>query len=157
MLDAVLMAQLVQHDLVAFCKQEIATNPVLGPLMRAAGAIFVDRGNHDAAREPLRLGLEALRGGRSIAVAPEGTRGNGEDIAPFKHGAFLLAHRASVPVVPVVLHNSGDAMPKGSLLLNPSRVRVTVLPPLEVSAWKARDFAPQVNRLEERYRAVLAG
>ena len=157
MLDAVVLAQLVRHDLVAFCKQELATNPVLGPLMRASGAIFVDRGNGEAARGPLRLGMAALRDGHSIAVAPEGTRGNGEDVAPFRHGAFVLAHKAGVPVVPVVLHNCGDAMPRGSLLLRPLQLRVTVLPPLDVSGWKAREFGPRVTQVEDQYRAVLAG
>lgn len=157
MLDAVVMAQLVRHDLVAFCKQELATNPVLGPLMRASGAIFIDRGSREAARGPLRLGMAALRDGHSIAVAPEGTRGHGDDVAPFRHGAFLLAHKAGVPVVPVVLHNSGDAMPRGSMLLRPLQLRVTVLAPLDVSRWKARDFGPRVTQVEEQYRAVLAG
>jgi len=156
MLDAVVLAQLVRHDMVAFCKQEIATNPVLGPLMRASGAIFIDRRSGEATA-PLRLGMAALRDGHSVAVAPEGTRGNGEGVAPFRHGAFVLAHKARVPVVPVVLHNSGDAMPRGSFLLRPLQLRVTVLPPLDVSAWRPRDFGARVSQVEEQYRAVLSG
>lgn len=156
MLDAVLLAQLLRHDLTAFCKRELAANPVLGPLMRAAGAIFVDRADTGHAREPLALGIAALRAGRSVAIAPEGTRSSGTAIAPFRHGAFVMARKAGVPVIPVVLHNSGDAMPRGSLLLQPATVQVTVLPPLDVPSWRASEFGERIGELEARYRALLA-
>ena len=153
---ALVLLRLVGHELAAFCKQELAATPVLGPFMRASGAIFVDRENTATARQPFLRGVEALRAGRSVAVAPEGTRSAGGELAAFKPGAFLMARRARVPVVPLVLHNSGDALPKGSLMVRPATVRVTVLEPIDVGSWRAGEFDQQVLTLEQRYRELLS-
>jgi putative phosphoserine phosphatase/1-acylglycerol-3-phosphate O-acyltransferase len=58
--------------------------------------------------------VEAMREeGRSVALAPEGTRSVSPNLGPFKKGAFHLAMQAGVPMVPVVIHNAGDVAPKG--------------------------------------------
>ena len=61
------------RDVVAFCKQELATNPLAGPLLRQVETIFVDRGAEDQSGV-LRQALAVLASGRSLVIAPEGTR-----------------------------------------------------------------------------------
>lgn len=155
-MDAVILAQLLRHDVTAFCKQELASNPVIGPYMRAHGAIFTDRKDRAAARAQLRSAANLIQSGRSVAIAPEGTRSNTEELGAFKRGAFILARRAEVPVVPVVLHNSGDVLPKGKLCINPTTVRVTVLPPTNLRDCSHQDFTVRIGNLEQKYREALA-
>ena len=50
--------------------------------------------------------------GKSIVIAPEGTRTLSPKLGPFKKGAFHLAIQAGVPMVPIVIHNAGDVAPK---------------------------------------------
>ncbi|MEH6551479.1 MAG: HAD-IB family hydrolase [Pseudomonadales bacterium] len=128
-LDTVVMAHLVRHDMVAFCKSEVADNRFLGPLLKAHGTIFIDR---DAADQSLCMeqAKQALVGGKSLVIAPEGTRSATGELLDFKPGAFYLAKKMGVPIVPVVLHNVADALPKGRLLLRPATIQVTVLPPI---------------------------
>jgi putative phosphoserine phosphatase/1-acylglycerol-3-phosphate O-acyltransferase len=152
-LDSVVMAHLLQHDVVAFCKKELADHLLLGPLLKAHGAIFVDR---EAADQSLclRQAKEALLAGKSLAIAPEGTRSASGELLEFKHGAFYLAKKLEVPIVPVVLHNVADALPKGKLLLRPTTIRVTVLPPLlPPHPGKLRDA---IAKLHQDYQAVLS-
>jgi putative phosphoserine phosphatase/1-acylglycerol-3-phosphate O-acyltransferase len=156
-LDALVLVRLLGHDVAAFCKRELADAPVIGSFMRAAGAIFVERDDAEAARESFREGLAALREGRSVALAPEGTRSTDGQLLPFRPGAFLLARKAGVPVVPLVLHNTAESMPKGSLVMQPATVRVTVLPPIDVREWSGRGMAAGLRALEDRYRELLAG
>ena len=95
-----------------------------GPIRRrlAAGvlrAVLIDRhrvGVHG--RNPLDAMLEALANGRdSLILFPEGTRGGGREVGPFKGGLFHLArHRPDVELVPVFLPNTNRILPKGSLL-----------------------------------------
>ena len=66
--------------------------------------------------------------GKSVCLSPEGTRAISPKLAPFKKGAFHLAMQAGVPVVPIVIHNSGDVQPKGDMLFHPGTVEVEVLP-----------------------------
>lgn len=151
-LDSVVMAHLVRHDFVAFCKREVARNRFLGPLLRAHGTIFVDRDDTDQSL-CLKQAREALRNGKSLVIAPEGTRSATGELLEFKHGAFYIARRMKVPIVPVVLHNVSDALPKGRLLVRPATVQVTVMPPV----WpeEIRSLKHASDRLRERYRDIM--
>jgi len=151
-LDSVIMAQLLRHDFVGFCKRELADHRLLGPLLKAHGTIFVDR---DAADQSLCLeqARTALLEGKSLAIAPEGTRSATGELLDFKQGAFYLARKMAVPIVPVVLHNVADALPKGRWLLRPATIQVTVLPPLAAGDLGSLRDASKV--LRERYQAAL--
>ncbi len=137
------LAHLLREDVVAMCKKEMADTPVVGPLLRQADTIFVDRNESDQ-REVLQRALEVLKSGRSLVIAPEGSRSTLGDIQPFKHGAFYIARKAGVPIVPIVLHNVKDALPKGGWLIRPATIRVTVLPP--VPAESIRSIRTVVQR-----------
>ena len=137
---------------VAMCKREMADNRVLGPLLKAHGTIFVDRSAKDQS-ETLEQARAALRGGKSIVIAPEGTRSATGELGSFKHGAFYLARKMGVPLVPVVLHNVGDAMPKGKVLLRPATINVTVMPP--IAPEQIRSIRRSAQQLQEDYARVL--
>lgn len=152
LLDSVVMARLLRDDVVALCKREMASKPILGRMLRTVDTIFVDRDERDQG-EVIKQALDVLASGRSLIIAPEGTRSTLGDIQPFKHGAFLLAKRAGVPIVPVVLHNVKDALPKGAFLVRPARIRVTVLEPIPANAIGRIREACQ--NLEDAYQQVL--
>jgi putative phosphoserine phosphatase/1-acylglycerol-3-phosphate O-acyltransferase len=152
LLDALVLARLLRGDAVALCKKEMADNPLMGPLLRQVDTIFVDRDEADQAAV-LQRALQVLRSGRSLVIAPEGTRSTLGNIQPFKLGAFLLARKARVPIVPIVLHNVKDALPKGGLLIRPTAIRVSVLPPLEPEQMgQTRQLCHQI---ESRYCELL--
>ncbi|GAB3276833.1 HAD-IB family hydrolase [Parahaliea aestuarii] len=129
LLDSLVLAHLLRRDVVPLVKKEMAGNPLIGPLLQQAGTIFVDREDKDQAAV-LQNALEVLQSGRSLLIAPEGTRSTLGNIQPFKAGAFFLAKKAKVPVVPIVLHNVKDALPKGGFLIRPATIRITILPPV---------------------------
>jgi putative phosphoserine phosphatase/1-acylglycerol-3-phosphate O-acyltransferase len=149
-LDAIVMAYLIRHDFAGLCKQEVAQNPVLGPLLRAHGTIFVDREGSPAAC--LEKARDTLAHGKSLVIAPEGTRSATGLLGDFKKGAFYLARRARVPIIPVVLHNVSDALPKGQFLLRPATVQVTVMPPIYAKELRHPDG---VEQLRETYKHIM--
>lgn len=73
----------------------------------------VHRGRPD--REALRRALGELAAGRPVGVFPEGTRGSGE-FADIQHGLAYLAVRSGVPVVPVAVLGTAEALPRGRVL-----------------------------------------
>lgn len=152
LLDSLVLAHLLRNDVVAFCKQELASNPLAGPLLRQVETIFVDRGAADQSGV-MRQALDVLASGRSLVIAPEGTRSTLGEIQPFRHGAFLLAKKAGVPIVPIVLHNVKDALPKGGWLLRPATIRITVLPPLQPE--QMGGVRQVCNTMEEQYSLLL--
>lgn len=136
-IDVLIIAKLLRSDFTAIAKKEIATNPLVGPVFRVADTVFVDRKNHDKAIEALRPVVQTLHGGLSVAIAPEGTRSAGDRLGPFKKGPFHIAMQAGVPVIPIVIHNATDVLPKGGFFIRPSTVYVDVLEPVLTDRWTA--------------------
>jgi 1-acyl-sn-glycerol-3-phosphate acyltransferase len=82
------------------------------------GAILIERhGESGAHGAPLAPLLAALDRGDALILFPEGTRGDGTLIQPFKSGLYHLArHRPGLELVPVYLENLNRVLPKGSVL-----------------------------------------
>jgi putative phosphoserine phosphatase/1-acylglycerol-3-phosphate O-acyltransferase len=152
LLDSVILAHLLRQDVVALCKKEVAGLPVIGSLLKQVDTIFVEREDGNQ-KELLKQTLEVLEGGRSLVIAPEGTRSTLGEIQPFKHGAFYLAKKAGVPVIPIVLHNVKDALPKGGLFIRPTTIRVTILPAMHPE--KMGGVRQACENMEQAYSKVL--
>jgi 1-acyl-sn-glycerol-3-phosphate acyltransferase len=81
--------------------------------------------------DPLRDCSSALRRGEILIFYPEGTRGEPEQLGPFKMGlAHLMKQHPEVPVYPIFLQGFGRVLPKGSWMLRPYACRAVVGPPL---------------------------
>jgi 1-acyl-sn-glycerol-3-phosphate acyltransferase len=111
-------------------KKEIAGIPLVGRLLRRLGHEFVDRHNKAESAKDARRILRAAFGGGSVAFFPEGTFSERPGLAHFHSGAFVTAVRAGVPVVPVVIHGTRQALPSGTWLPRRAPLRVEVLEPL---------------------------
>ena len=153
--DALITARLLREDVVPVAKEEIRDQLPMGPAFSFADAVFIDREHVDDPARALRPAAEALREGRSVAIAPEGTRSRDGHIGRFKLGAFHLAREAGVPLVPIIIHNAQDALPYKAIVVRPAEVKVTVLPPIQTADWKRADIHPQASKLRARYLEVL--
>jgi putative phosphoserine phosphatase/1-acylglycerol-3-phosphate O-acyltransferase len=154
-LDAVLMVKLIRRDVTGIGKKELQRNPIFGPVFAAAGMVFVDRANSTKAIEALEPAVEALRQGRSLAIAPEGTRSRTPRLGRFKKGAFRMAMQAGVPIVPVVFRNVLDAMPRDALIVRPTTIEAVVLPPIETVTWTLERLDDEIEAIRRRYIELL--
>jgi 1-acyl-sn-glycerol-3-phosphate acyltransferase len=94
---------------------------------------------------------EALDGRHSLILFPEGTRGAGDDIAPFRSGLYhLCRNRPDVEVIPVYLENLNRILPKGHLLPVPMLSRITFGAPMRLEPNEEKDAF-----LERARQAVL--
>lgn len=105
--------------------------PVLGWYLRMADYLVVDRANDESKAEMLAKSYAHLKNGTSVMIFPEGTRSGDMQTGYFKRGAFELAIRAKLPVLPVVIHGTGGILPKnGMVIKNKKEVEMRVLDPV---------------------------
>jgi 1-acyl-sn-glycerol-3-phosphate acyltransferase len=107
-------------------------NKVISLITRTACNILpIARRDITPENDPIPRIVECLRAGKSIILFPEGTRGTGTDIAPFRSGvARVLEHVPHVPVVPAYLVNMGRSLPKGEFIPVPFFCEVRLGMPL---------------------------
>ena len=154
--DLVVMARLMRRDISGVGKRELRDLPIIGRVLEASGVVLIDRSNTASAIESMAPLVDAMRvEGKSVCLSPEGTRAVTPKLAEFKKGAFHLAMQAGVPIVPVVIHNSGDVQPKGDMLYHPGTVKVEVLPPMETSAWSVETINEHVAEVRGLYLRAL--
>jgi len=154
-LDAMVAIKLLRRDMTGVAKRELQRNPIFGPIFMAAGVVFIDRGDTRKAIDALEPAVQALRQGLSLAIFPEGTRSETTRVGPFKKGAFHIAMQAGVPIVPVILKNTVDALPKHAIVLRPATVEVEVLPPVDTSRWTREGLEDEVRAIRDAYLEVL--
>jgi putative phosphoserine phosphatase/1-acylglycerol-3-phosphate O-acyltransferase len=154
-LDAVVLAALLRHDFTAVAKKEAR----LDPRMLLAGAVldpvWIDRSDPATARATLNGVTDRLRDGQSIVVLPEGTRMPTPRLGRFKKGAFHMARRAAVPLVPIVLRNAGELARRRSLFVSPGTVDVAVLDPIPTAGWTAGGLDERIADVRRRFADTL--
>ncbi|MCD2193765.1 1-acyl-sn-glycerol-3-phosphate acyltransferase [Actinomycetospora endophytica] len=136
LLDAIVVLSLLRRDFTGVAKAEAKSMPLFGQLFQLADVAFVERGNTAQAREALAPAVDRLQAGTSLALAPEGTRSTTPRPGRFKKGAFHMAMQAGVPMVPIVLENTGELMWRFDRSLRPGTVRVVVHPPVDTTGWR---------------------
>lgn len=143
-------------------KSELRELPIFGRGAEAAGIIFIERENRKSAFESYEGAAAEVRRGRNVVVCPEGTRGAGYALRPFKKGPFVLAVAAQAPVVPVLVYGAREVMRKGSFRIRPGTVHVHFLAPVpsEGLTYDQRDVLVQAAwrsiaaALEQHYGIV---
>ena len=128
-------------------KHEIDAIPVLARAFRHGGFIPVDRRNKEAAMRSIEAGARSIRSGNSFLIFPEGTRSRSDELLPFKKGGFVMAIKAQAPVVPLVVSGGREAMRKGSRLIWPATVTVTLMPPVATTGMTFDDRDALVGRV----------
>jgi len=154
--DPFLLCALLRRNFVGVAKAEIRANPLLGPAFAFAGTVFVDRSDHDQAVRALDPAVRTLRRGLGILIAPEGTRSASHEVGPFKKGAFRIALAARAPIIPIVLHDARNLLPRGGWIMRAGTVHVSVLAPIATEAWSIEALDAHVAAVRERFVATLA-
>ena len=127
--------------------------PVYGTLMRKFGNVPVpDTPSAAGLKRTFRLTREALDGGFSLFIFPEGSRTLTGRVNAFEDGAFVLAQKFKVPIVPVSIVGSFEFKRKGSWLLHPATVTVHVHDTVETADLARGD----IPALRDRVHAIIA-
>lgn len=136
-------------------KEELGKIPFLSMALRAGGHVLIARADRNSAMRAIKTAADEIRGGKTLAIFPEGTRGREDRLAPFKKGAFLLAKKAQVPIVPVGIVGSRDIVPRDSVLPRSGSVRVIAGEPITAEEIGKLDARALSDRVYERIASLL--
>jgi 1-acyl-sn-glycerol-3-phosphate acyltransferase len=126
-------------------KEELFRVPIFGSAMKRAGYIPLDRSDGRKALKSMKLAAERIAAGSSVVIFPEGTRTKDGSLLPFKRGAFLLAAKAGVPIVPFTINGSMQINPRNRLELNPGTISVSFAVPIQAAGVPEAELMGQVR------------
>lgn len=148
----ILLLCLLPWEMKWLSKVEIMRIPVLGWAMWGARDVGVRRGAAASAREAMDDCRRRLAGRVSVMIFPEGTRSPRWELLPFKDGAFRLALDAGVPILPLAICGTRDAIARRDWRVNPANAIVEILEPVPTDG--VTDLADLKQRVRERIEAA---
>jgi len=130
--------------------------PIVRTLFHNLGAFKVDRENPDRSWKKAK---EIIREGEWVGIFPEGTRSteeNGFALGEFKTGAVRLAIEMDVPIVPMAVVGSRNALSKGKLVMKPTQVIVRVGDPIYYHDYDINMISYEdIRRLTDELRTIV--
>jgi len=136
-------------------KESLFKVPFVGWSLSLAKHIKLTRGKFSSIKTIYRQAAVWLRSGMSVLFFPEGTRSTTNEIGDFQNGAFKLAIKEGVPVLPISISGTGNAIPRGTWVFETSAPgSLTVLKPIDTSGYKPADFAALRDLVRSRLEAA---
>jgi len=145
---------------IAF-KKELLAYPVVGWQLKRSGQICVDQQNPSRSIGSIRAALKGLKDGMPLVIFPEGGRTPDGEIKPFLPGAFFLAIKAQVDVVPVALVGTYDLLPMNTYHIKCRPLEMRVGDPISTAGLTLRDMeglsAKVQKAMEDLYHESRSG
>ena len=127
-LDPLMLAAASPRPLYFFAKSGLFKNSLFGWLIRMLHAFPVHQDRLD--KDAIERAIRELKKGKALVVFPEGTRSTDDRIHPGQAGAGFFAVKAGVPVLPVYLRGTYEALPPGRRMIRPKKVSIHFGKPL---------------------------
>ncbi len=145
-LDGILMTAALPDRFHFVIKREMTQVPVAHFLLRRVGAHFVERADKKRGATDVRSILQTAGTGGSLAFFPEGTFHTEAGIRPFRNGAFAVAFRGHMPIVPAAISGTRHMLPADKLLPRPGRLRVDIHAPFQPDEHQTQEAAMRYCR-----------
>jgi 1-acyl-sn-glycerol-3-phosphate acyltransferase len=133
-------------------KKELSHVPIWGWALAVGHYVSIDRFSAKDAMKSLDAAAEKIRSGASVLLFAEGTRTRTGKLQPFKRGAFALASKAGIPVVPLTINNSFRILPKGSIHIRPADISLIVDKPIPTAGLGGK--ADEMNLMESVRKVI---
>jgi 1-acyl-sn-glycerol-3-phosphate acyltransferase len=120
-------------------KKELLSYPIVGWHLKRSGQVCIDQQHPGGSVASIRSALKSLKGGMPLVIFPEGGRTPDGDIKPFLPGAFFLAIKAKVDVVPVALIGTYELLPMNTYHIKSRPLEIRVGEPISTAGYSARE------------------
>ena len=121
-------------------KKELWSYPIVGWHLKRSGQVCVDQQNPARSVGQIKSALRTLKGGMPLVIFPEGGRTPDGRIQPFLAGAFFLAIKAEVDIVPIALRGVYELLPMNTYHIKPRPLEMRVGKPIPTTGLTLKDM-----------------
>ena len=132
--DIVITFATTPHLTAFVAKKEMRHIPCISHWMRNLNCLFLDRNDIRAGLKTILEGIETIKKGYSMFIAPEGTRNHEPEMLPFKEGSFKLAQKSGCPIVPIALTNTDNIYENHSPWVRRAKVVIHYGEPIDMKS-----------------------
>ena len=135
----VLFANLPFQFRIVF-KKELLSYPMVGWYLKSSRQVCIDQQNPSRSTTDIRSAVKSLKAGMPLVILPEGGRTPDGELKPFLPGAFFLALKAQVDVVPVALIGTFETLPMNTFHIKSRPLEMRVGEPMPTAGLTTRDL-----------------
>jgi 1-acyl-sn-glycerol-3-phosphate acyltransferase len=150
-LDGLVLAAALPGEPAFIAKKELEGQFFAGPFLRRLGTLFVDRADPEGGVEDVNKALAAAETGRTLVFLPEGTFTRAPGLLPFRLGAFFIAARQHLGILPLTLRGTRSILRGDQWFPRHGAVSLQAGSPIHADG---TDFAAAV-RLRDKVRAEI--
>lgn len=129
-------------------KRELFRYPFLGWHLKRSGQVSINPADARASMRALNQGADSLRNGMPLVVFPEGGRTPDGQIKPFMGGAFYIAIKAGVDIVPGAIVGTFEMLPMNHFHIRPRPLRMVFGPPISTEGYTLRNIEALAARVQ---------
>jgi 1-acyl-sn-glycerol-3-phosphate acyltransferase len=141
---------------IAF-KKELLSYPIVGWHLKRSGQICVDQQNPAGSIGSIRSALKSLKAGLPLVIYPEGGRTPDGQIKPFLPGAFFLAIKAQVDIVPVALIGTFELLPMNTYHIKSRPLEMRVGEPISTAGLSGHDMQALSEKVQKAVSDLYYG
>jgi 1-acyl-sn-glycerol-3-phosphate acyltransferase len=130
-------------------KLELFRLPILGSHLKRSGQIPIDRADARASLRSLSAASQTVKSGMNLMVFPEGGRSTDGHLQSFLGGTFYVAIKAQVPIVPMAIVGTFEALPMNTFTIHPSHFRLIIGEPIPTTGLVSRDMEALSARVHQ--------
>jgi 1-acyl-sn-glycerol-3-phosphate acyltransferase len=138
-------------------KKSLFSIPIFGWALGRAGFIPIDRKNRRTAVKSFDLAVQRIRKGNTIVIFPEEGRSREVAMRPFQRGAFLLAIRSELPIMPLAIEGTYEVLRVGAKRVTPGVVTIRAGSVIETAGVSVRAKDTLLEQSRGQIEELLAG
>jgi 1-acyl-sn-glycerol-3-phosphate acyltransferase len=138
-------------------KKELLSYPVIGWHLKRSGQVCVDQQNPSHSVGQIKSAVRTLKNGMPLVIFPEGGRTADGKIQPFLAGAFFMAIKANVDIVPIALIGTYELLPMDTFHIKSRPLEMRIGNPISTSEWTLRNLQGLSAKVQQEIEALYVG
>jgi 1-acyl-sn-glycerol-3-phosphate acyltransferase len=138
-------------------KKELLSYPVIGWHLKRSGQVCVDQQNPSHSVGQIKSAVRTLKNGMPLVIFPEGGRTADGTIQPFLAGAFFMAIKANVDIVPIALVGTYELLPMDTFHIKSRPLEMRIGNPISTSEWTLRNLQGLSAKVQQEIQNLYDG